>query len=50
MLRVTEKKYQNKRMDQAQEAYMSLQEARVNRQLLNSKIQEIMGDHFYSII
>lgn len=41
MLRVTEKKYTghgNKRIDSQQENFLALQEAKINRQLLNQKI------------
>jgi hypothetical protein len=53
MLRVTEKKYAghgNKRIDPQQENMLALQEARINRQLLNQKIQEIMGDAYYQVV
>jgi hypothetical protein len=50
MLRFTEKKLQgigHKKVDPAIESMQSLQEAKINRQLLNQKIQEIMGDMYY---
>jgi hypothetical protein len=51
MLRFTEKKYQQgKRLDAQQENMISLQEAKYNRALLNQKIQEVMGDAFYSVV
>lgn len=50
MLRFTEKKTQghgHKKVDSAIEEVQSLQEAKINRQLLNQKIQDIMGEMYF---
>jgi hypothetical protein len=52
MLRITEKKVASnlqagRKQDPAQENLLSLQEAKINRAMLNQKIQEVMGDAYY---
>ena len=53
MLRFTEKKTQghgHKKIDSAIEEVQSLQEAKINRQLLNQKIQDIMGEMYFQVV
>lgn len=53
MLRFTEKKTQgqgHRKIDPAMEGVQSLQEAKINRQLLNQKIQEIMGEMYFQVV
>ncbi len=53
MLRFTEKKTQgqgHKKIDPIMEGVQSLQEAKINRQLLNQKIEEIMGEMYYQVV
>ncbi len=52
MLRITEKKvagnqHGGRKQDPLQENLLSLQEAKINRAMLNQKIQEVMGDAYY---
>lgn len=54
MLRITEKKvasnqHGGRKQDPAQENILSLQEAKINRAMLNQKIQEVMGDAYYQV-
>jgi hypothetical protein len=54
MLRITEKKVAGnqqaaRKQDPAQENSFSLQEAKINRAMLNQKIQEVMGDAYYQV-
>jgi hypothetical protein len=53
MLRFTEKKTQgqgHKKIDPIMEGVQSLQEAKINRQLLNQKIEDIMGEMYYQVV